>query len=79
VKYVAGCFGCLAFLFLILTFATGTLMSIAFQMMPPEMVASFGQYTWIVQDVNGGCCCLSGVMCIVLLAASAMRSRDPIE
>lgn len=77
-KIAAGCFGCLAFLFLILTFATGiivaTLISFA-----PDQAATLSAATSYIQYANGTCCCLSAALAFVLLAAGSMRKKDSIE
>lgn len=77
-KIAAGCFGCLAFVFLVLVFTSGFILS-ALAQASPDAYAALGPLTGIFQYINMGCCCLSGVVAIALFAAGSMRSRDPIE
>ena len=78
-KIAAGCFGCLAFIFLILTVLTGTIVAALLPMMPSDVQATLGGMTAYIQYLNSGCCCMSGVLAIILFAVGSMRSREPIE
>lgn len=78
-KIAAGCFGCLAFVFLILTVLTGTLIAAIMPMLPVESQSMLGGMTAYIKYLNSGCCCLSGVLAIILFAVGSMRSREPIE
>lgn len=77
-KIAAGCFGCLAFVFLILTFTTGIIVSTLITFVP-DQAATLSSATAYVQYLNGTCCCLSTTLAIVLLAAGSMRKKEPIE
>lgn len=77
-KIAAGCFGCLAFIFLILVISSSWLLAAVAQA-SPDAYSALGPLTGIFQYLNMGCCCLSGVAAVALFAAGSMRSRDPIE
>ena len=78
-KIAAGCFGCLAFVFLGLFLAWGVLMAALMPMLPADMQTTLAPVMAYANYANGGCCCLSGVLCVALLAAGSMRNREPIE
>lgn len=78
-KIAAGCFGCLAFVFLILTFTWGMIVAAITPMLPTDVQLTLGPALGYIQYVNSGCCCFSGVACIGLLVAGSMRSREAIE
>jgi hypothetical protein len=78
-KIAAGCFGCLALIFLLLTMLTGTLIS-TIASMDPNIAAELGPFTAYIQYINGSCCCLSGALCIILFAVGVSRgNNEPIE
>lgn len=77
-KYAAGCFGCLALVFLALSLLTGTIVSQLAQAIPDQGAMIVG-LSAPFQYVNSGCCCLSGVLAIALFAIGSMGSKDPVE
>ena len=78
-KIAAGCFGCLALIFLLCTMLTGTLIS-SIAAVDPGVAAQLAGFTAYIQYVNGGCCCLSGALCIILFAVGVSRGgSEPIE
>lgn len=78
-KIAAGCFGCLAFVFLVLMLAWGALMAAILPMLPADMQTSLAPVMAYANWGNGVCCCLSSTLCIVLLAVGSMRNREAIE
>jgi hypothetical protein len=77
-KYAAGCFGCLALMFLALTFGTSFLIGQIAQL-APEQSMTILSLAQPLQYVNGGCCCLSGVLAIALFAVGSMGNKDVVE
>lgn len=75
-KIAAGCFGCLAFIFLIMMFATGPIVAIIANS-DPDLGMTLAPLTATISYINSGCCCLSGVLAIVFLAVGMMGgSKD---
>ena len=60
-KIAAGCFGCLAFVFLALSMLTGTLLSMV-AAADPGIAADLAPFTAYMQYANGGCCCMSTML-----------------
>jgi hypothetical protein len=78
-KIAAGCFGCLALIFLLLAIMSTTLISFVAQL-DPNIAAELGPFTAYIQYLNSTCCCLSGVLCIILFAVGVSRgNNEPIE
>ncbi|MFZ5477725.1 MAG: hypothetical protein ACOZNI_13200 [Myxococcota bacterium] len=78
-KIAAGCFGCLAFIFLALMFLTTPIYTMAVNA-SPDIATTLGPVIGYMQYVNSGCCCLSAVLCVVLLAVGAMGKKgDELE
>ena len=78
-KIAAGCFGCLALVFLLLTVMTGTLIGTITAMlveMDPGLATTFASFSAYLQYLNGGCCCLSGALCIILFAVGMSRGNS---
>lgn len=78
-KIAAGCFGCLAFIFLGLSLAWGVILSAVMPMLPSDVAVQISPFMGYVNYINSGCCCLSGTLAIVLLVVGSMKSKDPIE
>jgi hypothetical protein len=74
-KIAAGCFGCLAFVFLILSFTTGYILT-AIANASPDAYSAIAPVAGFANYINSGCCCLSGVMAIVLLAVGSMGKKN---
>lgn len=74
-KIAAGCFGCLAFVFLALAMSWGMIYS-AIASASPELAMALGPVSAYVQYANGACCCLSGVLAIILLAVGSMGKKE---
>ncbi len=74
-KIAAGCFGCLAFVFLALTLSWGLIWS-SVVTAAPELATEVGASAAYVQYVNGGCCCLSATMMIVFLVVGSMGKKE---
>ncbi len=74
-KIAAGCFGCLALVFFALTLLTGTILS-AIAAADPGLAADLAPVTAYAQYINGGCCCFSGFLAIVLLAVGMSRGNN---
>ncbi len=75
-KIAAGCFGCLALVFLLLTLMTGTLVGTITTMLveaDPGLASTFATFSAYIQYINGSCCCLSGALCIILFAVGMSR------
>lgn len=77
-KIAAGCFGCLAVLFVAMMFATGTLIA-AVTAANPEIGEQISPLTDIIRYANGGCCCMSGTLAIVFLAIGMMGGKKDAE
>jgi hypothetical protein len=78
-KIAAGCFGCLAFVFLALTLSWGMIYA-SIVAASPEMASDMAPFSGFVQYANGGCCCLSAGLAIVLLVAGSMGKKpDEME
>ena len=81
-KYAAGCFGCLALLllvsYLVLSFGAGAILS-ALSEMDPGVASTVGGIMVPIQYINGGCCCLSGVLAIALFAIGSMGGNKDGE
>lgn len=78
-KIAAGCFGCLALIFLLAMMLTGTVIS-SIAAADPSIAAEIAGFSAYIQYVNGGCCCLSGALCIILFAVGVSRGgNEPIE
>lgn len=76
-KYAGFCFGCLAFLFLIMMFATGPILAVVANS-NPDLGMTLAPLSATISYINSGCCCLSGVLAIVFLAVGFMGgSKDP--
>ncbi len=73
-KIAGGCFGCLAFLFFVLTLAWGTIYATIVSA-SPDLAIQLAPVSGFVQYANGGCCCLSGVLAIILLVAGSMGKK----
>lgn len=77
-KIAAGCFGCLALVFLGLAVAWGfivTALSPVLADMPPDAAAATGSALAWGSYLNGGCCCLSGLLAVVLLALGMRKGE----
>jgi hypothetical protein len=78
-KIAAGCFGCLAFIFLALMFLTNPLYTMAVNA-SPDIASSVGPVIGYLQYVNSGCCCLSAVLAVVFLTVGSMgKKSDELE
>lgn len=78
-KIAAGCFGCLAFIFLILMFATGPILGMI-ATASPEAYSAMSPIAPFLGYMNSGCCCLSAVLAVVLLVVGSMgKKNDDIE
>lgn len=81
-KYAAGCFGCLALLllvsYLVLSFGAAQIIT-ALSEMDPNLATMVGSAMLPLQYVNGGCCCLSGVLAIALFAIGSMGGNKDGE
>ncbi len=78
-KIAAGCFGCLAlimFAFVIAFNFFGAMVVSALADIDPSLGASVGPLLGIVSYVSDGCCCLSGVLAIVLFAVGMSRGNN---
>lgn len=73
-KIAGGCFGCLTLIFLILTMATGSILAYVFQA-APELATSVGPFAGYIQYINTSCCCLSGLLSVVLLGVGFMGGK----
>lgn len=75
-KIAAGCFGCLAFVFLGLAVTLIFGMNAIATALPPDvadvLLGLSAPLTW----VSEGCCCLSGVLAIILLAVGSMGKKE---
>jgi len=78
VKIAAGCFGCLAFLFLIMMFATGPIVAIIANT-NPDLGMTLAPLTGTISYINSGCCCFSGVLAIVFLAVGMMGGNKDAD
>lgn len=77
-KIAAGCFGCLAFIFLIMAFATGPIVSMVANA-DPDIGMTLAPMAGMISTVNSGCCCLSGVLAIVFLAVGMMGGNKDAD
>ncbi len=76
-KIAGGCFGCLAFFFFIMIFATGPIVAIIANA-DPNLGMTLAPLSATIGYVNSGCCCFAGVLAIVLLAVGFMSGgKDP--
>ena len=74
-KIAAGCFGCLAFVFFALFLLWGTIYASVASAVP-DVATTLGPFSAYIQYVNGGCCCLSATLAIVLLVAGSMGKKN---
>lgn len=74
-KIAAGCFGCLAFVFLALTLGWGVIVA-SLVTAVPELADELGAAASTVQWVNGGCCCISALLACVFLAVGVMGKKE---
>lgn len=74
-KVAAGCFGCLALVFL-LVLAAGVAIPLVLDGDDGGLSAVLGAQAGIMQWVGGGCCCLSS-LAFVVFAALGMRGGNP--
>ena len=77
-KIAAGCFGCLAFIFLIMMFATGPIVAIIANS-DPDLGMTLAPLTGTLNIINSGCCCFSGVLAIVFLAIGLMGGNKDAD
>ena len=74
-KIAAGCFGCLAFVFLacamLFSFGTAMLANAV-----PDLAPLLTDWSGTASSVSGACCCFSGVMMIVLFAVGSMGKKE---
>jgi hypothetical protein len=70
-KIAAGCFGCLAVIFLFLAVGWGFIVA----MMPTDVQVSLGMVTAYVSPASYGCCCLSALLTVVFLAVGMMGNK----
>lgn len=80
-KYAGGCFGCLALIFFGLTivFQFGAAFIInGLVAIDPELATTVSPLLGTVNMINGGCCCLSSLLAIVLLAVGFSKG-DAVE
>lgn len=76
-KYAGGCFGCLGLIFFGLSVALAigsTFIVQGLTEVSPEAATMFAGLLTPLQAASSGCCCLSSVLAVVLLAVGA---RDP--
>ena len=77
-KYAGGCFGCLTLIFIVtgvvLAFGSATIMSMVAGA-DPEAAQAIAPFLSYFSIINNGCCCLSGVLAVVLLAVG-MSKKD---
>ncbi|MDP2311756.1 MAG: hypothetical protein Q8P41_02550 [Pseudomonadota bacterium] len=73
-KIAAGCFGCLAVLFLVVAMAFSFGTAVIIQAVP-DLAPLLGAWSGTASSVSGSCCCLSGVLAIVLLVAGSMGKK----
>ena len=79
-KIAAGCFGCLAFLCLILAVVGSVAASAIISATPSDMQPMVASIVGWFPNAGGACCCLSGAVSIILLAVGMSRSNnDAIE
>lgn len=73
-KIAGGCFGCLALFFLVIAmvFSFGT--SVLVQTVP-DLAPLLSAWAGTASSVSSACCCLSGVLAIVLLVAGSMGKK----
>ncbi len=81
-KYAGGCFGCLAFIFfgmgIVLTFGASAIIQML-SSVDPDMATAFAGTIGILGWVNNGCCCLSGILAIILLAVGMSKKDEASE
>ena len=73
-KMAAGCFGCLAFVYL----GTALFFSFGASMLAqavPEAAELFSAAGALPAQVSSSCCCLSGAIAIVLFAVGSMGGK----
>ena len=74
-KIAAGCFGCLAFIFLLLAVSWGWIYTLLVNAVPDAAMA-LGPMTGMIQYINSGCCCLSAVLAVVFLVIGSMGKKN---
>jgi hypothetical protein len=73
-KMAAGCFGCLAFVFLGVSLFFSFGMSALAQAVP-EAAEFFVVAGSLPANISSACCCLSGALAVVLLAVGMMGGK----
>jgi hypothetical protein len=78
-KIAAGCFACLTLIFLglsvVLTFAMASVVSML-SAIDPDLAMSVSPMLGYVNWGTNGCCCLSGVVAVVLFAVGMSRGNN---
>ena len=76
-KIAGGCFGCLALMFMAFALMGAFVLPIVAPLQGDSPSILAYAYAWGTQ-VNGSCCCLSGVLAIVFLAIGfSGGNKDP--
>ncbi|MES2642608.1 MAG: hypothetical protein V4850_24200 [Myxococcota bacterium] len=73
-KIAGGCFGCLALVFLALSLTWGVIYG-AIASAEPGLASDLAVLSVPIQYGSSACCCLSGVLAIVLLVAGSMGKK----
>ena len=80
-KYAGGCFGCLALIFFGLTivFQFGaTFIVSSLVAVDPNLATTVSPLLGTLNWINSGCCCISSLLAIVLLAVGFSKN-DAVE
>ncbi len=78
-KIAAGCFGCIAFVFLLVALVMSFGITAITQAVP-DLGTILGPLASTISTVSSSCCCLSGGLAIVLLVAGSMGKKpDEME
>jgi len=73
-KIAGGCFGCLTLMFLALTLGWSVIYG-AIASADPGLAAQLSVLSMPIQYGSSACCCLSGVLAIVLLVVGSMGKK----
>ncbi len=78
-KIAAGCFACLTLIFMVMSVALTMAMASVVSMLSavdPDMAMTLSPLLGYVNWGSNGCCCLSGVLTLVLFAVGMSRGNN---